>query len=111
MSEKTITPDGNEVQEVAEKPEAKAKPRGRPKKPAGPPREYLFVKIRRDQSSAIWDPKKNRLVVQFDKSGCFKTTDSDIAKMLQELGYYLVPKGHRPMPTPMAEPPALLYEE
>jgi hypothetical protein len=64
----------------------------------------VFVKIRRDQPSQIWDPKQNRLLAEFDKRGICTTDDPKAIKELQKLGYPECPPGSRPMPTPLAEP-------
>ena len=64
----------------------------------------VFVKIRRDQPSQIWDGKKGRLLAEFDKRGICKTSSLVAIKELQKMGYPECPPGSRPMPTPMAEP-------
>lgn len=72
--------------------------------PKAPRRVRTFVKIRRDQPSQIWDAKQDRLLVEFDKFGICRTSDPKVIKELLKRGYPEVPKGSKPMPTPLAEP-------
>lgn len=74
-------------------------------------RVYTFCKIRRDQASVVWDPKKNSCLAEFDRRGIFRTESAAVAKELRKLGYYEVPVGQRPRPTPMAEPVPLQWDD
>ncbi len=55
---------------------------------------YRFYKS--NLPAVIWDPKKNRSLVEFQK-GVFETTDIKVAEKLLELGY--------PQVSPLAEEP------
>ena len=67
-------------------------------------RVKVFVKIRREQPSQIWDAKKGRLLAEFNRQGVCQTKDPKAVKELRKMGYPEVPPGSRPMPTPLAEP-------
>lgn len=45
-----------------------------------------FTKVR-GLATVVWDPKKNRPVVEFDKQGLFGTEDPELAATLKEMGY------------------------
>jgi glucose dehydrogenase len=45
-----------------------------------------FTKVR-GLASVVWDGKKNKALVEFDKQGLAYTTNQTVAKKLKELGY------------------------
>jgi hypothetical protein len=67
-------------------------------------RVKVFVKIRRDQPSQIWDAKNGRVMAEFDRRGICQVQDPKVAKELRKRGYVECPPGSKPQPTPLAEP-------
>lgn len=87
-----------------EEAEAKAKAEAEKRRAEEDRRIKVFVKIRRDQPSQIWDAKKGRLLAEFDKTGICRVQDPKVAKELRLRGYVECPPGSKPQPTPLAEP-------
>ena len=62
----------------------KEKPIEAPQKQTG--KEYIFVKIKRNQPTVFWNAEKERTLIEADH-GVFRTRDKSIATMLRKLHY------------------------
>jgi len=63
---------------------AEKKPIEAPQKKTG--KEYIFVKIKRDQPTVFWNAEKERTLIEAEH-GVFRTRDKSIAVMLRRLNY------------------------